>query len=110
MSQIVSGEVITINGKEYKLLFPVGAAIAFRDKTGKNILKGFNPADLTEEEGITLLWAQLLHLKDPLLTEEYLMWADIGPALDDKTVKTVIDSLPEIKGESPKKAARRSRG
>lgn len=56
--------------KERRLLRTLRGMKLFEDKTGKSLLKGFDPKELTTEDIYILLWSLLIHEDSGLQLEK----------------------------------------
>ena len=98
MAELTQGIAITLGGKERRLKIDLNAMINFKHVTGKSFLKGFNMADLDEEDLRALIWAGLLKDEPTLTLETVGSWIDenLGQS-SSLAIKAVIDSLPDKK-------------
>jgi len=56
--------------KERHLLRTMRGMKLFREKTGKSMLKGFDPETLTEDDITAMLWSMLIHEDKGLKIEQ----------------------------------------
>jgi len=89
--------------KERTLKFAMRGMLAFEDKTGIDVFKGFDMASMSSKEKLTLLWACLLH-EDHELDFDYLTdlvdLNNIAPAFK-AVVDCIIESAPKREDTSP---------
>jgi len=94
-------EPVTIQlDKERHIKMTLGGMYAFKQKTGKSLLKGFNVADLDEGNLIALVWSCLIW-EDPTLTLEAC-----GFMLDTEAVNAVTSAIITPENISPNAGSR----
>jgi hypothetical protein len=78
--------------KERTLRLTLNAMIRFQEVTGKDLLKGFDPENMSLDDVRALLWACMLHEDKSLNLEK------VGDMIDLSNLKTVIESISGAAG------------
>jgi len=89
--------------KERTLKFAMRGMLAFEDKTGIDVFKGFDMGAMSSKEKITLLWACLLH-DDHELDFDYLTdLVDLNNIAEviKAVAECIIGSVPTREGNDP---------
>jgi hypothetical protein len=86
MAELTSPITITLD-KERHLRLSFRGMIEFEKLSGKSLLKGFNPDDMSMEDISTLVWASLIHEDKSLTLDALLDMIDMVPMV---TVMTAV--------------------
>ena len=89
--------------KVRKLKFAMRGMLAFEEKTGIDVFKGFDMKNMSSKEKLLLLWACLLH-EDHELDFDYLTdLVDLNNITEaiQKMTECIIESVPKSDGKSP---------
>ncbi len=89
--------------KVRKLKFAMRGMLAFEEKTGIDVFKGFDMAAMSSKDKLTLLWACLLH-EDHELDFDYMTdfidLNNIGPVIK-AVAECILASAPKSEGTPP---------
>lgn len=85
--------------KERHLRLPLKGMLAFEEKTGISLLKGFDLKESSLEHIAALIWACLLHEDEKLTYDKVILMVDIGNVAEviDAIKKCILQSQPAAK-------------
>lgn len=99
---MLSEPVIIDLDKPRKLRLNLNAMIKFEETTGKDLLKGFDPENMSLKDVRALVWCSMLNEDKSLTLEQVGDLIDLNnmQAVIESVTKTATNAFPEQKGES----------
>ena len=89
---LVPKDTITVDGKEYVIALDLWAFHQYKEKTGKDLLKGETPTEI--DEMIAFFWSALLREQPEITLEE------TGHIIHPGNIEEISDKLTALYEES----------
>lgn len=95
--------VTVILDKERHLRLTMRGMLAFEEKTGINIFKGFDFSNISLKDFTALLWACLLHEDKELKFDDFTDLVDLSnlTPLAEAVTQCIVESVPASEGTVP---------